>query len=186
MSRSSKWLFLKKFIAQPSINASIIPSSQALARLMIQDIDWSIVDVVVEFGPGTGVFTRHIIKYAKPDAKIILLEFDQDYCQFLKDKFGDQVIIISWDVRKLEQLIKKHNLSVPNLIISWLPYFPFTWQEWTKLLQYLKTIIDQWCIMRWFSYSPWRFHKTYQILHPTLVDYTLSCIPPAFVYEMKK
>jgi phospholipid N-methyltransferase len=95
MSRSSKRLFLKKFIAQPSINASIIPSSQALSRLMIQNIDWSTIDTVIEFGPGTGVFTKYIIKHAKPNTKVILLEFDQDYCQFLKDKFGEQVVIIS-------------------------------------------------------------------------------------------
>ena len=186
MSRSSKWLFLKKFIAQPSINASVVPSSQALARLMMQDIDWSVVDTVIEFGPGTGVFTRHIIKHAKPGSKIILLEFDHDYCQLLKDKFGDQVTIILWDVRQFENMIQKHLIPFPDLIISWLPYFPFTWYEWNKLLQYLKILISKWCLMRWFSYSPWRFIKTYKVLHPILVDYTLSCIPPAFVYEMKK
>lgn len=184
MSRSSKRLFFKKFITQPSLNASITPSSQALARLMIQDIDWSIRDTVVEFGPGTGVFTEHIIASMKPWTKLILLEFDIDYCALLKQQFGDQVIVIQWDVQDFATIIDQYQLK-PDLIISGLPYYPFEWERWTALIWYIKWLIGQWCMMRWFSYSPWRFHKTYSLLCPVLVDYTLSCIPPAFVYEMK-
>lgn len=186
MSRASQWLFFKKFIAHPSINASITPSSQALARLMVQDIDRSTIDTVIEFGPGMGVFTKYIIKNAKPGTKIILLEFDQDYCEFLNDIFGDEVMIISWDVSELENIINQYLLPQPDLIVSWLPYFPFTWNKWNNLLQYLEFLIDKWCIMRWFTYFPWRFNKIFKNLHPVLLDYTLSSIPPASVFEMKK
>lgn len=184
MSRSSKRLFLKKFIAQPAVNASIIPSSQALARLMIQDIDRSSIGTVVEFGPGTWVFTQHILAHLVPWSKLILIEFDPDYCSLLQDMFGDQVMVICWDVHDFPQIIKHHHLH-PDLIISWLPYFPFEWHAGETLLRYIKSLLDHWCVMRWFSYSPRRYHNTYKILHPKLVDYTLSCIPPAFVYEMK-
>lgn len=184
MSRSSKRLFFKKFIKQPLLNASITPSSQTLARLMVQDIDWSIVDTVIEFGPGTGVFTEHIISSMKSWTKLVLLEFDRDYCELLIHQFGNQVTVIQWDVQDFSTIIDQYQLK-PDFIISWLPYYPFEWERWAALIYYIKSLISEWCVMRWFSYSPWRFYKTYDVLHPRLVDYTLSCIPPAFVYEMK-
>jgi phospholipid N-methyltransferase len=46
-------LFFKKFIRQPKINASIMPSSPMLAQAMIDGIDFSRIKTIIEFGPGT-------------------------------------------------------------------------------------------------------------------------------------
>gem|GEM_PF-2252070 len=53
LSLSSYGLFFKKFVTQPTINASIIPSSPRLAQAMIDGIDFSRIKTIIEFGPGT-------------------------------------------------------------------------------------------------------------------------------------
>jgi phospholipid N-methyltransferase len=185
MSRSSKRLFLKKFITQPSINASVIPSSQALARLVVQDVDWSVMDTIIEFGPGTGVFTEHIVAHMKSWARLVVLEFDADYCRLLTDKFGDKITIAHGNVQDFAQILIDYKLK-PDLIISALPHYPFLGERWISAIKAIKKVIDAWCIMRSVTYAPWAFKKTYQPLHPTFLGYTLMCIPPTFVYEMKK
>ena len=68
----SKGNFLKVFIKQPKVNASITPSSKRAARAMIKDIDLSKMKFVVELGPGTGVFTDILAKRLTQTVKFYL------------------------------------------------------------------------------------------------------------------
>ena len=53
----STFRFLKMFIRQPKVNASIIPSSKRAAQGMVSGLDLNAMKYVVELGPGTGVMT---------------------------------------------------------------------------------------------------------------------------------
>lgn len=52
--------FLAEFIRKPFEIGAIAPSSVHLARKMVEGVDFSKVKQIVEFGPGTGVFTQQI------------------------------------------------------------------------------------------------------------------------------
>ena len=49
--------FLTQFIQKPLSTGSLVPSSSYLARTMVQHARLADADVVLEYGPGTGVFT---------------------------------------------------------------------------------------------------------------------------------
>ncbi len=50
-------MFLLEYIKNPSKVGAIAPSSRYLADGMIQSIDFNSAECIVEYGPGTGVFT---------------------------------------------------------------------------------------------------------------------------------
>jgi phospholipid N-methyltransferase len=52
------FLFLKQYIKNPRMIGAVLPSSRNLARKMIEDIDFEKAECIVEYGPGTGVFTK--------------------------------------------------------------------------------------------------------------------------------
>ena len=52
--------FFRNFIKNPSAVGSLIPSSQALAKLMTTTANVAQADVIVEFGAGTGVFSNFL------------------------------------------------------------------------------------------------------------------------------
>ena len=59
--KRSKLVFLKQILRNPFGIGAVVPSSQRLARLMVERIDPQTSDVIVELGPGTGVFTRELL-----------------------------------------------------------------------------------------------------------------------------
>jgi phosphatidylethanolamine/phosphatidyl-N-methylethanolamine N-methyltransferase len=66
--------FLKNFLRHPTQVGAIAPSSSALARTMVDWFDWNQIRNVVEFGPGTGVFTELIEEKRHPDCKFFAIE----------------------------------------------------------------------------------------------------------------
>ena len=50
--------FMKNFLRHPTQVGAIAPSSPSLVRTMVDWFDWGSARHVVEFGPGTGVFTE--------------------------------------------------------------------------------------------------------------------------------
>lgn len=53
--------FIKQYIVRPRITGAILPSSKSLALRMIEDIDFENAECIIEYGPGTGVFTQKLI-----------------------------------------------------------------------------------------------------------------------------
>lgn len=117
-------LFFSKFFQNPLQQASIMPSSKFAGRAMIDKIDFSAINSIIELGPGSGVFTNEILKKCLPHAKVILMEIDEKYILILKKKFPQKVFIENISVYRIDEVIAKHKLEKVDLIISGLPFLP--------------------------------------------------------------
>lgn len=58
-------LFLKQYITKPRTVGAVLPSSKYLTTKMIENVDFNYSSCIVEYGPGTGVFTERILKKRK-------------------------------------------------------------------------------------------------------------------------
>ena len=102
--------------------------------------------IVLEIGPGTGNLTSYIIK--KKPKKIFVIEKDNDLANILRNKFGNQLIIINEDVLKIDE----NNLFKDKVVVFGnLPYNIST------------EILSKWIInLRdnfWFEYLVLMFQK---------------------------
>lgn len=52
--------FLREFVKAPGVVAAVAPSSRFLAREMIRGVDVGACRTIVEYGPGSGVFTEEV------------------------------------------------------------------------------------------------------------------------------
>ena len=59
-------VFFRQFLRSPRSIGAVLPSSPALARVMLAPIDFSTAQAIVEFGPGTGALTREIAARLAP------------------------------------------------------------------------------------------------------------------------
>lgn len=66
--------FLRNFVRHPVKVGAIAPSSHGLAKMMVESIDWDSANTVIEYGPGTGVFTEQIVRHLHPGAKFFAIE----------------------------------------------------------------------------------------------------------------
>lgn len=84
-----EWLsFLKQYIQGPRWIGAIAPSSKYLAAKMVKDIAFDRASCIVEYGPGTGVFTEMLRANIQSGTLLILIENNARFCQLLRKKYG--------------------------------------------------------------------------------------------------
>ena len=113
-------LFWRQYLRRPLRVGGIAPSSGHLARAMVRTLAARPGDVVVELGPGTGVFTREILRQGIAPKNLVLVEFDRHSAVHLK-RAHRGVKVIRGDARELQTLLRqKGHAHVPR-IMSGLP-----------------------------------------------------------------
>ncbi|MEK6849737.1 MAG: rRNA adenine N-6-methyltransferase family protein [Nanoarchaeota archaeon] len=75
--------FLIESLKHPFKVGALTPSSPHLVKAMLAPVDWTTVKTVVEFGPGTGVMTRGILRRMRPDAKLVAYELNKKFIEKL-------------------------------------------------------------------------------------------------------
>ena len=93
--------FIKAFITKPQQVGSVIPSSKFLAQEILKNIDFSTTKLVIEYGPGTGVFTNFLLgTSANSKTQVRLIEFNPDFVEFLNQRFpsNQHNIVIKMDM----------------------------------------------------------------------------------------
>jgi len=84
--------FLRSWRAAPLRVAAVAPSSRALAGLITSQIEMHHAPVL-ELGPGTGVFTRALIKRGLDPAALTLIELDVEFASLLRARFPQAQVL---------------------------------------------------------------------------------------------
>ena len=128
LEKSPSWidrasLFAQNFIRHPKMLGSLIPSSRFLVRRVLREIDWNRAQVIVEYGPGVGVFTTEILRRMRPDATLIAFETNADFVSFLRRSIQDRRLhIVHGSAEKVGAALGELGHTRADYIISGIPY----------------------------------------------------------------
>ncbi len=115
-------LFAGNFLRHPYMLGSIIPSSRLLVNQMLEPIDWEHARVIVEYGPGIGTFTGEILRRLRADARLIAIETNPEFVQFLRDSLPDPRLHVVHDsAAEVRPILHRHGLAAAHYIISGIP-----------------------------------------------------------------
>lgn len=121
--KSPRWQFLRGFLKHPVMVGSVIPSSRILIDRMLKPVDWSACQLFVEYGPGVGTFTRPILERLGPDAKLIAIDTNNDFIDYLNgDIDDDRFIAIHGSAADVEKIIAEHGFDHADYVLSGLPF----------------------------------------------------------------
>jgi len=76
-------LFLQESIKSPRSTAAVIPSSRFLTAALLEPMDFTRVQTVVELGCGTGAVTRAILRLLAPQGRLVALDTNKKFVQHL-------------------------------------------------------------------------------------------------------
>lgn len=119
MVRSLK--FLSEFIIHPGSVGAVWSSSRHLRRKMLEWIDWENARVIIEYGPGTGVFTDQILTSRRPDAKFFAIEINPAFTQLLRQRFPS-LQIYQDSVQHVQDICRMEGVDQVDVVISGLPW----------------------------------------------------------------
>ncbi|HTU09405.1 MAG TPA: methyltransferase domain-containing protein [Allosphingosinicella sp.] len=122
-SGSPLWHFLRGFIKHPMMVGSIFPSSKAMIDKMLAPVDWTNCKLFVEYGPGVGTFTEHILRRMAPDATLIAIDTNADFIRYLRGKFTDNRLFpVTGSAADVRQIIADCGFDHADYILSGLPF----------------------------------------------------------------
>jgi len=184
MSRKS---FLRQFWKERKMVGSMIPSSRFLAKKMLESIDFERTKVLVELGPGNGVFTHKMLDKLPQDAHLFVFELNDTFYESLKKEFKDpRVHIIHDSAENIGVHLEKSGFSEADVVLSSLPLANFPSVLKNKILSESHRILKENGLYIQFQYSL-NAKKAIKSFFPSLdISFTPVNFPPAFVYTCRK
>ena len=116
--------FLGRFVRDPRAVGSFWPSSPRLAAAMLDSVDWPHAGRVLEFGPGTGAFTRFVSARLRPGAQFLAVERDAALAARLRADVPGLAVEHA-DVLDAPALLADRGWGPADAIISGLPWAVF-------------------------------------------------------------
>ena len=116
--------FFLEYLRHPAKIGAIAPSGKWLAKKMVEPIPFDVCNCIVEYGPGTGVFTKEIIKRKKRDTSFLVIEQNERFYNMLKSKYADvpNLILVNGDAGDVEKYLARYHVKSVDYIVSGLPF----------------------------------------------------------------
>lgn len=107
-------------LAHPRAVGAVWPTSRWAVRDLLEMADLRRARLVVEFGVGTGVYTRGILDRLGPDAELLAFELDGDMAAAVRDSLPDHRLRVVHD--SAENVWRYVAEGGADVVVSSLPF----------------------------------------------------------------
>jgi phosphatidylethanolamine/phosphatidyl-N-methylethanolamine N-methyltransferase len=126
--------FLTSWFRNPKTVGAIAPSGPVLSRAMAAMVDPALEGPIVELGPGTGPVTAALLERGIDPKRLVLVEYDKDFCARLRRRFPE-VNVIEGDAFALDATLGVHAKLPLAAIVSSLPLLNFPQEQRSELIE---------------------------------------------------
>ena len=115
------WLFLTHFRKSPRTVGAIAPSSQQLARRMLDGLELTPRTRLVELGPGTGAITGEIDRRLPESASCLAIDIDPVFSSRVGVRWP-RIVSVCDRAERLAEIAGSRDLLPVDHIVSGLPF----------------------------------------------------------------
>jgi len=115
-------VFLRAWLRAPLFTAAMLPSGPLLSRALAAAVDPKIPGAVVELGPGTGPVTAALVERGIAPDRLILIEFNPDFCRLLQERYPT-ARVIEGDAFAAPAIVERLKLGPLAAVVSCLPLY---------------------------------------------------------------
>ena len=112
--------FIRTWFEKPLSTGAVMPSSKALARTMAAYVDPQSTGPIIELGPGTGPVTQALVQRGIDPKRLVLVEFDPDFCRLLRSRYP-AATVVQGDAYRLRRLLGTTMRGPAAAVVSGLP-----------------------------------------------------------------
>ena len=176
--------FLKRFASSPRRIGSVAPSSKFLTRAMLDRVDWENARYIAELGAGTGVFTREIVRRARPDAKILVFEIDPALQKMIRDEHPrHEGLTLHSDAQELYRYMNENGIERLDFVIASLPFTVLPPKMTVRILNAVLKCLKPDGHFVAYQYSSIMKHVLKKKFSHMKTRFVMFNVPPAFVYD---
>ena len=179
--------FIKEFIKNPKFIGAVAPSSEYLAEKMIEDINFKECNCIIEYGPGTGVFTQKLIARKKESTLLLVIENNKEFYDDLFSMYGykKNVKIINDGAENIKKYLQQYNIKQVDYVVSGLPFTVLPVSISNIILKNTKEILKSEGEFITFQYSLFKKSFFENYFNSVKVKKAMINLPPAYVLKCK-
>jgi phospholipid N-methyltransferase len=143
--------------------------------------------VVLELGPGTGIFTKEILKKLPKDGILIAIELDQKFIDHIeKTIHDDRLKLYKGDALMLRKFLSDNGIRNVDFIVSGLPLGHFRKDLKMRILREIYASLDEGGTFVQFEYFLAGIKSIKEVFLHTAITFEAFNFPPAFVITCRK
>jgi phospholipid N-methyltransferase len=90
---------------------------------LLEPLDWSEIELLIEYGPGSGRFTFEMLRRMRADARLVAIETGAEFAKSLRSDCEDRrLIVVEGSARQVNQHLDRHGLCQADCIVTGLPF----------------------------------------------------------------
>lgn len=180
--------FFLEFLKTPRSIGAVAPSGVFLAKKMMEPICFERADCIVEYGPGTGIFTRELIRRKKKGARLLIIEQNDSFFKQLKERYEGRegVRIVNGSAEYVEEYMKRYDMETADYIVSGLPFTSLPVKTSEQILKATQKAIGAKGRFLTFQYSMAKKKFFQQYFQVADCLFELRNLPPAYVLVMRQ
>jgi phosphatidylethanolamine/phosphatidyl-N-methylethanolamine N-methyltransferase len=144
--------FIRSWIEKPLSTGAVMPSSRVLARAMARYVDPQSSGPVIELGPGTGPVTEALVRRGVDPARLILVEFNPDFCRLLRSRYP-AATVVQGDAYRLRRLLGNYIAQPAAAVVSGLPLVTKPLRTRLRLISEAMTLLSEGAPFVQFTYA---------------------------------
>jgi phosphatidylethanolamine/phosphatidyl-N-methylethanolamine N-methyltransferase len=178
--------YLKNFIQDKNV-ASITPTSPFGVRKVCEKIDFKRRTVIVEFGPGSGVFSKYILRKMTRDSKLILIEMNKNFVTILRSRVRDQrICIVNDNAENVLNILQAQGEAGADYIISGIPFSFIPFSAKNRILNNTYEALKNRGKFLVYQHSNHLKDHLKRHFDQVRIEYEIRNIPPLCIYEAVK
>lgn len=168
-------------------SGAVAPSSRFLVDKMLNEINFSKAELIVELGPGNGKITKKILSKLNSKAMLICFEINNHFYQELQKINHPQLIVLNKSAEAVKEELEKLGYIKSCHIISSLPLANIPKTISDNILQKSYASLSEEGTFIQYQYSLTYFKKLKKVFNQSIsLDFEMLNLPPAFIYRCKK
>ncbi|WP_022824548.1 class I SAM-dependent methyltransferase [Hymenobacter norwichensis] len=175
--------FVGEFFRNPATVGSLISSSRELTDKVTESIDFNEAGCIVEYGPGTGVFTDILMQRRRPETVLVLIEVNRRFAQLLRQRYTGQpnVHIVHGSADETEQYLRKFEVERVDYVVCGLPFSSLPRRLGWRILEHTQHPLQPTGKLILFQYSLQNKKLFNRFFRQLSEAHVLLNLPPAYV-----
>ena len=182
-SAGDRATFLRSFLRDWRTIGSVTPSSRFLVDAMLDEVDFGRARRVVEYGPGTGVFTVEALRRLRTDGQLLALDTEAHFIEALRQRLPDpRLIAVPGSAASVERHVAALGWAAADAIISGIPYTAMPAELRTAILRASAAALAPDGLFLAYQYSPYIRPLLGRLYGCVRTRWVALNVPPAFYF----
>ena len=175
-----------KLIKNIRTTGTIVPSSQALIKALLEPIDFERSHCIVEMGPGNGCVTHALLRRMHPNSQLICLELNHEFADQLLRIQDKRLHVYNDCASSIRGILDELNVGEVDHVISSLPLTLIDDDTVSNILASVGENLRSGGRFLQYQYTLANYGDMKPFFRTVKLRFTLRNMPPAFLYDCLK